>query len=159
MMGRPKKNIVTAVIPVAENAGGNLLEKNPKKKSEVGDGSLITAFDGDRVGNVEQKERNLAAANITRLYTYKKIYEMMNAVKRVTAEDLDGKLIVLSEEPDMAIRAKGVELAMKAFGDLKEFERVVNGNVTNNTVIYKWGDVKTVNNNDVQVINESSQGN
>ena len=158
-MGRPKKNIVSAVPPGAETAGGSLLEKNPKKDSEVGEGSLSTAFEGDKVGNVEQKERNLAAANITRLYTYKKIYEMMNAVKRVTAEDLDGKMVVLSEEPDMAIRAKGVEMALKCFGDLKEFERVVNGNVTNNTVIYKWGDVKTVNNNDVQVIHESSQGN
>lgn len=34
------------------------------------------------------------------------------------------------DEPDMAMMAKGVELALKAFGDLKEFDKA--GSVTNN---------------------------
>ena len=82
----------------------------------------------DRVGSVEQKELALDKAGLKRVEVYRRIKEMLDAGKEVD-ELFEGK-IVTTIVPDMAMRAKGVELALKAFGDLKEFDKA--GSVTNN---------------------------
>lgn len=104
---------------------------NPKKNSEV----LVPVDKIDRVGNIEQKELALSSANLKRIGVYRRIKEMLDAVE-VREEIHDGQIKKI-EEPDMSMRARGVELALKAFGDLKEFDRAVN-NVTHNKVVYQW---------------------
>lgn len=82
----------------------------------------------ERVGDVGQKELALSTAGLKRVAVYRRIKEMLDAVK-VSEKLVDG-CIEQVEEPDMVMRAKGVELALKAFGDLKEFDKA--GSVTNN---------------------------
>lgn len=114
-------------------------KKTKKKDLIVKD---VITDDIDRVGNISQKELALSTSGVTRRKVYEEIGGMLRAVKKV--ERVDGGMVVTSEEPDMVMRARGVELALKAFGDLKEFERV-GGNVTHNTVVYQWKDSPTVN--------------
>lgn len=76
----------------------------------------------ERVGDVGQKEIALDAAGLKRVRVYAEIKRMLEAVKVVEKMNSDGT-ITRSDEPDNAIRAKGVELALKAFGDLKEFDK------------------------------------
>ena len=82
----------------------------------------------DRVGDVGQKEFALDKAGLKRVEVYRRIKEMMDAVD--VKEVLSQGMLVKTEVPNIAIRAKGVELALKAFGDLKEFDKA--GSVTNN---------------------------
>lgn len=82
----------------------------------------------DRVGDVGQKELALSKADLRRIDVYRRIREMVNAVKSV--EKIVNGCVEKVDEPDMAMRARGVELALKAFGDLKEFDKA--GSVTNN---------------------------
>lgn len=100
---------------------------------------VVVGNDIDRVGNISQKELALSTSGVTRRKVYEEIGGMLRAVKKV--ERVDGGVVVTSEEPDMVMRARGVELALKAFGDLKEFERV-GGNVTHNKVVYQWLNVQ-----------------
>lgn len=82
----------------------------------------------DRVGDVGQKELALSKADLRRIDVYRRIREMVDAVKSV--EKIVNGCVEKVDEPDMVMRAKGVELALKAFGDLKEFDKA--GSVTNN---------------------------
>ena len=82
----------------------------------------------DRVGDVGQKELALSKAELRRIDVYRRIKEMLDAVD--VKEVLSQGMLVKTEVPNIAIRAKGVELALKAFGDLKEFDKA--GSVTNN---------------------------
>lgn len=115
-----------------------------KKKSKKNKSGIFivdkTGTDIDRVGSIEQKEIALSLANLKRVEVYRRIKEMLDAVK-VVERDPVGGVVTTEEEPDMVMRAKGVELALKAFGDLKEFERV-GGNVTHNKVVYQWLNVQ-----------------
>ena len=111
-----------------------LAKKKPKKNNLV----TLEKPDIDRVSSIEQKELALSSVGVTREKVYREIKGMLEAVK-VREELRDGEVVSI-DEPDMAIRAKGVELALKAFGDLKEFDRAVNS-VTHNKVIYQWNPV------------------
>lgn len=81
----------------------------------------------DRVGNVTQKENALAKAGVTRLAKAQVIYRLLHAKKK-TEKLVDGNIIII-EEDDLVMQAKGAELASKEFGDLKEFERVEKSDV------------------------------
>lgn len=75
----------------------------------------------DRVGDVGQKELALDKAGLKRVEVYRRIKEMLDAV--TVEETLEDGMVVKTEVPNMVMRAKGVELALKAFGDLKEFDK------------------------------------
>lgn len=90
----------------------------------------------DRVNNQGSKELAMSKAGVTRRRTYEVICELLSAVKRVVGYDSRG-MEVVSEEPDLDKRKMGAELALKAFGDLKEMKDV-GGQVTYNTVVYQW---------------------
>lgn len=90
----------------------------------------------DRVNNQASKELAMSKAGVTRRRTYEVICELLSAVKRVVGYDSRG-MEVVSEEPDLDKRKMGAELALKAFGDLKEMKDV-GGQVTYNTVVYQW---------------------
>lgn len=90
----------------------------------------------DRVNNQSSKELAMSKAGVTRRRTYEVICELLSAVKRVVGYDSRG-MEVVSEEPDLDKRKMGAELALKAFGDLKEMKDV-GGQVTYNTVVYQW---------------------
>lgn len=90
----------------------------------------------DRVNNQGSKELAMSRAGVTRRRTYEVICELLSAVKRVVGYDSRG-MEVVSEEPDLDKRKMGAELALKAFGDLKEMKDV-GGQVTYNTVVYQW---------------------
>lgn len=113
---------------------------------DVNDGVPDVNDEIDRVGNISQKELALSISGVTRRRVYEEIGGMLRAMKKV--DRMNGGVIVEEEEPDMVMRARGVELALKAFGDLKEFERV-GGNVTHNTVVYQWKDSPTVVQNNI----------
>lgn len=129
-MVRQRKTRTVAVIPPSDNA---ITALPTDDKSNI-----------DRVGNIEQKEEAARLAGLTRLELVTKIKEMLVATKVVF--DSFGKGY---DEPDNAIRAKGVELGLKYFGDLKEFQPA-GGSVTHNKVVYQW---LTVNNNSPEVLN------
>lgn len=90
----------------------------------------------DRVNNQGSKELAMSKAGVTRRRTYEVICELLTAVKRVVGYDSRG-MEVVTEEPDLDKRKMGAELALKAFGDLKEMKDV-GGQVTYNTVVYQW---------------------
>lgn len=90
----------------------------------------------DKVNNQSSKELAMSRAGVTRRRTYEVICELLSAVKRVVGYDSKGMEIV-SEEPDLDKRKMGAELALKAFGDLKEMKDV-GGQTTYNTVVYQW---------------------
>lgn len=90
----------------------------------------------DKVNNQASKELAMSKAGVTRRRTYEVICELLSAVKRVVGYDSRG-MEVVSEEPDLDKRKMGAELALKAFGDLKEMKDV-GGQVTYNTVVYQW---------------------
>lgn len=90
----------------------------------------------DRVNNITQKEESLYKAGVTRRKVYERIGELLNATKRVVGYDSRG-MEVVSEEPDLGRRKEGAELAMRAFGDSKEFLAV-------NTQVNNVMDVKAI---------------
>lgn len=90
----------------------------------------------DRVNNINQKEESLYRAGVTRRKVYERIGELLNATKRVVGYDSRG-MEVVSEEPDLGRRKEGAELAMRAFGDSKEFLAV-------NTQVNNVMDVKAI---------------
>lgn len=93
----------------------------------------------DKIASVEQKETALKTAGVTRELVYRGIFDGLKAVKK-TEKLVDGELITI-EEPDETVRLKNRELALKAFGDLKEFQ--VTGSVTHNKVVYQWLNINT----------------
>lgn len=90
----------------------------------------------DRVNNINQKEESLYKAGVTRRRTYEVIGELLNAVKKISGTD-DFGMPTMSEEPDLQRRKEGAELAMRAFGDSKEFLAV-------NTQVNNVMDVKAI---------------
>jgi len=90
----------------------------------------------DRVNNINQKEESLYKAGVTRRRTYEVIGELLNAVKKISGTD-DFGMPTVSEEPDLQRRKEGAELAMRAFGDSKEFLAV-------NTQVNNVMDVKAI---------------
>lgn len=94
----------------------------------------------DRVNNIIHKETAMYKAGVTRNKVYGVINDLLSAedVSRSYDKELGW---VETRVANVEKRAKGAELALKAFGDLKEMNRI-EGNVTHNTVIYKWGDVR-----------------
>lgn len=90
----------------------------------------------DRVNNQGSKELAMSKAGVTRRRTYEVICELLTAVKVEVYYDYQGKECV-RELPDLDKRRQGAELALKAFGDLKEMKDV-SGQVTYNTVVYQW---------------------
>lgn len=75
----------------------------------------------EKVGSVEERELALAEAGLTRVEVYRGILEGLRAVKKVE-KVVDGE-IVMVEEPDETVRIKNRELALKAFGDLKDMDK------------------------------------
>lgn len=82
----------------------------------------IEAVDIDRCSDLSQKERALYEAGVTRKRVCEEIMRLLNAVKKV--ETVEDGVVVTTEEPDLAMRDRGIEKAIKMFGDYKEFERV-----------------------------------
>ncbi len=140
-MGRKIKNNIPAETPPEEE-----IYLSPQDAAEMfsNDKKFLKACKNispinpekiiDRVANIEQKELALSTSGVTRQRVYDEISLMLKAVKK--KEILKDGVLSVEEEPDMTVRSKGVELALKAFGDLKEFERAVN--TTHNKVVYQW---------------------
>lgn len=99
--------------------------------------------DADRINNISQKEVSLYKAGVTRRKVYERIRELLDSTKKVVGYDSKG-MEVVTEEPDTDKRAKGIEYAMRAFGDMKEFVAV-------NTQVNNVMDVKSI----VEAINRS----
>lgn len=119
-MATKRKDIISAVREVKETEAPSVEVKLIK----------------DRVGNVRDKEVALADAGVTRLGVYSVIREGLEATREQVSYDEDG-VKVIEIVPDFDKRNKAAELALKAFGDLKE--QAIVGNVTNhNKVIYSW---------------------
>lgn len=90
-------------------------------------------LNAERVGNLDQKEKAISEAGLTRL-------EYLMAFKRaLTAKKLvvDKYGTILGEEDDYAVQLKAAADVARVFGDMKEFERQL-GNVTFNRVTYQW---------------------
>lgn len=141
--GRPGKIIPQELVPTAvltEAVNNTLTVEEDKKIDRVSSVDRSVNNNIDKVANVEQKERAMAEAGVTRVRVYKKINELLNAVKVV--EELKDGQVVLTEVPDVTANAKGAELALKAFNDLKEFQAAVG--TTHNKVVYQWLNVNTV---------------
>lgn len=129
------------VRPSVETAlGVPAVEKNPENYvSEIPVSGNITETEipvEDKVNNVDSKELAMSRAKVTRRRTYEVISELLSAVKKVVRYDSRGMEIV-TEEPDLDRRKQGAELALKAFGDLKEM-KASEGSTTYNTVVYQW---------------------
>lgn len=129
----------------------DLIPTETVSSSEVTDNNLPD--NTDRISNILHKERALYKSGVTRKLVYDTIREGLTATKTETRylENGDSQT---TQVPDLERRTRAAELALKAFGDLKE--HTITGNVTHNTVIYKWDAIKTVNNinTDIQVIND-----
>lgn len=131
MMGRRKKIVEVIENPVVETV---LPPSSVDVALEPSDYEL--PLKADRVNNIIHKERAMYEAGVTRRRTYEVICELLTAVKRVVGYDSRG-MEVVTEEPDLDKRKMGAELALKAFGDLKEMKDV-GGQTTYNTVVYQW---------------------
>lgn len=90
----------------------------------------------DRVNNQVSKELAMSRAGVTRRKTYEVICELLTADKEIIVYDKNG-VEVKERLPDLDKRKQGAELALKAFGDLKEMKDFGNNN-TYNTVVYQW---------------------
>ncbi len=123
------------------------MSKKPSRSNKSKPTSVETAFPItssveelpttiDRVNNINQKEESLYKAGVTRRRTYEVIGELLNAVKKISGTD-DFGMPTMSEEPDLQRRKEGAELAMRAFGDSKEFLAV-------NTQVNNVMDVKAI---------------
>lgn len=65
-----------------------------------------------------KKEEKLEKAGATREVVYKRLAEGLSATKKEWDEDIDGKVFLVSSEPDFLIRHKYLETALKLYGDL-----------------------------------------
>lgn len=90
----------------------------------------------DKVNNQVSKELAMSRAGVTRRKTYEVICELLTAEKELVGYDKNG-VEVRESIPDLDKRRQGAELALKAFGDLKEMKEAGNNN-TYNTVVYQW---------------------
>lgn len=90
----------------------------------------------DRINNISQKEKALYESKVTRRKVYERIGELLDATKTVAGYDSDGNAVE-TIEPDLQRRKEGAELAMRAFGDSKEFLSV-------NTKVNNVMDVKSI---------------
>lgn len=90
----------------------------------------------DKVNNQSSKELAMSKAGVTRRRTYEVICELLSAVKTEVGYDEKGRP-VSTEVPDLDKRKMGAELALKAFGDLKEMKDLGNS-TTYNTVVVQW---------------------
>lgn len=90
----------------------------------------------DKVNNQVSKELAMSRAGVTRRKTYEVISELLTAEKELVGYDKNG-VEVRESIPDLDKRRQGAELALKAFGDLKEMKEAGNNN-TYNTVVYQW---------------------
>lgn len=99
----------------------------------------------DRINNISQKEKALYESKVTRRKVYERIGELLDATKTVKGYDSDGNAVE-TIEPDLQRRKEGAELAMRAFGDSKEFLSV-------NTQVNNVMDVKSI----IEAINSGKQ--
>lgn len=79
------------------------------------------------------KETAMLSAGVTRAKLYEKIFEGINASKKITDSDEMGNP-VLREEPDLIVRHKYIETALRVLGDLKPDSVVDNSKTFNLTV-------------------------
>lgn len=123
------------------------MSRSPVKTKKIKPQSVDTAFPVeesvetlpstiDRVNNIIQKEESLYKAGVTRRKVYERIGELLNATRKISSTDENG-VPQVTEEPDLQRRKEGAELAMRAFGDSKEFLAI-------NTQINKVMDVKAI---------------
>lgn len=81
--------------------------------------TVVDSFPADNQSSIsEQKLKSLTKAKVTRPLVYERLYEGLNAVKRYVDADDKGDP-VLREEPDLLIRHKYLDTALRVFGDLK----------------------------------------
>lgn len=99
--------------------------------------AVITHPSIDRVNDIEQKEVAMSQAGVTRRKVYEHISSLLSAVVETREYDKDSKEWITTTVPDVEKRTKGTELALKAFGDLKEMQKVNVGSV-HNKVVYQW---------------------
>lgn len=99
----------------------------------------------DRINSISQKEKALYESKVTRRKVYERIGELLDATKTVKGYDSDGNAVE-TIEPDLQRRKEGAELAMRAFGDSKEFLSV-------NTQVNNVMDVKSI----IEAINSGKQ--
>lgn len=91
----------------------------------------------DRVNDIAQKEKAMSASGVTRRKVYDHISKLLSAEIETRVYNKESLEWVVSSVPDMEKRTKGAELALKAFGDLKEMSKVDVG-VVHNKVVYQW---------------------
>lgn len=91
----------------------------------------------DRVNNVVHKERALYEAGVTRRKVYENINLLLEASVSSREFDKDSREWHVVATPDLERRKQGSELALKAFGDLKEMVKVGDV-VTHNKIVYQW---------------------
>lgn len=91
----------------------------------------------DRVNNQLQKEHAAHRVGLTRDKVLKAITDGLQATRDIEPVMKDGTYIIPEGEiADTAMRLKAAELGAKYFGDMKEHATI--GNITHNTVIYRW---------------------
>lgn len=128
------------------------MSRSPVKTKKIKPQSVDTAFPVeesvetlpstiDRVNNIIQKEESLYKAGVTRRKVYERIGELLNATRKISSTD-DNGIPQVTEEPDLQRRKEGAELAMRAFGDSKEFLAV---NTQVNNVMDVKGIIEAIN--------------
>lgn len=100
---RGKKNPTNDLVSTVSNSDGEL---------NLSDDNILISPKQQMV------ERKASDAGVTRPLVYKRMFEGLNATKKVT-ELLDGRMIV-TEEADMTIRHKYLDTALRVLGDLKD---------------------------------------
>ncbi len=128
MMARPRKNITSKPLQTAS--------PSDVETSVLSDELPVGA---DRVNNILHKEAAMHKSGVTRATVYNNIKLLLDASVETREFDADRKEWVTTSVPDLDRRKQGAELALKAFGDLKEMQRV-EGAVTHKQVVYKWED-------------------
>ena len=85
--------------------------------------SEVDVVSVEKVGDISGKEVAMSKAGVTRRKAYEVIREMLEATKEVVSYNYKGEE-VREIVADLDRRSKGVELALKAFGDMKDSVQV-----------------------------------
>lgn len=123
MMARIKKSL----IPTITSKSDDIIPVQTKPIEQL----------FDAVNDISQKESAMHSSGVTRRKVYNHINDLLTATIETKDFDAETKTWITNSVPDMDKRTKGAELALKAFGDLKEMQKV-DGPKTYNTVIYQW---------------------
>lgn len=128
---------------LSKNKNKAISSKSPSEESVV---NVVIPVEADRVNNINQKEAALYLSGVTRRKVYDRIGELLDAKTKVKVGCTSVGEEIWEERADLGRRKEGCELAMRAFGDSKEFLAV-------NTQVNNVLDVKSI----IEAINRGSK--